>query len=161
MKFITGDSQHLTNLFLVRTDYLYVCVHFSYLWKATLVENGIWNKIQAPITNCMEQSPSWESDRSSASQEVLHISWNPEVHCRIHECPPPFPILSQINLVNASPSHFFKIHFSINISFMPRSSKWSLFLGCPHQNAVWTSPVPLTCHMPRPSYSSWLGLPEW
>ena len=40
----------------------------------------------------MEQSPSWEGNRFSASQEVLHILWNPKVHYRIRQCPPPVPV---------------------------------------------------------------------
>jgi hypothetical protein len=53
------------------------------------------------ITYCMEQSPSWEAKRFSASQEIPRILWNPNVHYRIHKCPPPAPILSQINPVHA------------------------------------------------------------
>jgi hypothetical protein len=48
----------------------------------------------------MEQSPSWEANWLSASQEITRILWNPKVHFHVYKSPPPVPILSQINPVH-------------------------------------------------------------
>jgi len=64
--------------------------------------------------------------------------------------------LSWVRSIQSMPptSHFLKIHLNIIVPFTSGSSKWSHFLRLPHQNPVYTSPVPHTCYMPRPAHSS-------
>ena len=64
-------------------------------------------------TYFMEQSPSWEAIRFAANQEIPRTLWNTKVHYRIHKCPPPVPILSQIDPFRNPTSHFLSIHLNI------------------------------------------------
>jgi len=60
----------------------------------------------------MEQSPSLEPNRFSASQEIPHILWNLKVYYHIYKSPPPVPILSQLYPVHTPTSHFLYIHLN-------------------------------------------------
>jgi hypothetical protein len=50
----------------------------------------------------MEQSPSWEADCHSASQEIKHCVWNEKIS--FHKGSPLVPILSQMNPVHTFPT---------------------------------------------------------
>jgi len=75
----------------------------------------------------------------SASQEIPLIFRNPKVHFRIHNGPPPVPILNQANPVRATPSHF--------LSSTLRSYKWTISLRIHHQNPELTSLLSQTCYL--------------
>jgi len=82
------------------------------------------------------------------------ILWNPKVHYSILKCLPPVPILSQLEPVHATTSHFLKILLNIILPSTPGSPKWFL----PPQVSP---PLPYkglslhhTRYMSRPSHSS-------
>jgi hypothetical protein len=49
----------------------------------------------------MEQSPSWEANKSSANQVIPRILWNRKVRYHIHNSPPPLLLLSRLNPAHA------------------------------------------------------------
>ena len=89
------------------------------LWqrlKFLVLKNCRYHEV---LTYSMGQSPSWEPNRFSADQVILRILWNPKFHYRIHKCPPPAPILSQIDPVHTPTSQFLKIYLNISSHLRP------------------------------------------
>ena len=73
---------------------------------------------------------------------------NPRAHHRLHNVLLPAPLLSKINPVHALQTYFSKIHSILSSQLHVGLTGSSGFV---HQNPVCISPVPHTCHMPRPS----------
>ena len=76
----------------------------------------------------------------------LCILWNPKFHYRIHKCPPPAPILSQINPIRIPNSTSWRSililasHLRLDLPSQVSSPKPCTYLSFPHK-----------CYMTRPS----------
>ena len=63
---------------------------------------------------------------------------------------PLVPLLSQINPVQALPPYFIKMHFTVILPSILRSSQWSLSFMFPHQTTIHISLLPDIRHMSFP-----------
>jgi len=109
------------------------------------------------LTKPLEQSPSWEANSRSASQEIsfpLHL-WSQKIHYRVHKSPSLFPILCQIYPLHNFSSYFPKIQSDI-LPSTPRSSKltFSLQVFQPEPCMCLLS-MPCVLHVPSISSSIW------
>ena len=82
------------------------CLRHTYCPFSQYVCPRLFTRKSILLTYSMQQSPSWKANRFSAGQEIPSILWNPKVHYRSHKCPPPVPILSQLDPVHTPTSHF-------------------------------------------------------
>ena len=102
-------------------------------------------------THSIKQSPSWEANWFSTSQEIPHILWKPKFHYLVNSTRR--LSLSWARSVQSMPLYYFlNIHFNIILPSTSISSKWLLSLKFPNQYLVRTSPLPsairATCHAP-------------
>ena len=112
------------------------------------------------LTYSMQQSPSWEANWFSGSQEIPRILWNPKVHYRIHMFPPSVPVLSHLHPDHAPTSNILKIRLNIILPSTPGSSKWFISLRFPHQNPVYASSLSHTWQV-GPCHHVWRVLKLW
>ena len=83
----------------------------------------------------------------AAVQEIPRILWNPKVHYRIHKCPPPVPILSQLHPVS-TPSHFLKIRLILPYHLRLGLPNCLFPSGFPTRTLCTTLPSPMCATCP-------------
>jgi hypothetical protein len=149
---INVDFKRRWNLLNIRVhiidDYELLNVNKLLIWINLQVE-----KPDVYKTNSMEQSPSWEANRSAASQEIPRIYIEPR-DSLLHlpepvTCPYPDPDQSS---PCPPPSHFLKNHLNM---ILPLSLDLPIGLfpsGFPTKT-LYAPLLPHTCYIPRPSHS--------
>ena len=128
----------------------------SYYHNTTVTPHSIC--YPAKQTSPTEQSPFREANRSSTSQQILRILWDPKVHHRVHKRPQtinPGPNKLQSLLLL---SRFFKVRFNI---ILPSSLGFSSDVfpsGLPTKTlyALLQPPIHATC----PPISFLIGSPK-
>lgn len=91
----------------------------------------------------------------SCTEENPCLVWNQKVHYHVHKSPPWVTTMSQMNLLYNLQIYFPKIHFTIIILSMCRSSEWSLHFRLFNQNFVHIHHLSHPCYMICSSHPPW------
>ena len=123
----------------------------TYTWTCPVMHTYLLTYL---LTYSMKQSPSWEANRFSASQEIPPILWNQNfINAFISAS---HLSLSWASSIQSIPPHLTSWRCILILSSHPRLGLPSgLFLSrFPHRNPIYSSPLPHTCYVPLPTLSS-------
>jgi hypothetical protein len=107
----------------------------------------------------MKQSPSWEANNHSTSQQIPHNLWNPKVHYCVHKSPSLVPFISQMHPVHTFPLYLPKTHSNVIFPSTPRSCAWSHSFKFPINIFMHFSFLSCVLHA-RLFYLPWLDQPS-
>ena len=140
-----------TAFMFITFDWLKTALRFAYFLACLLTYL---------LTYSMEQSPSWEANFFSASQEIPRILWDPKVHYLVCTNTPPIPILSQINQVRVP--HPTSWRYILILSFHLCLGLPSGLLPSGFSTKTLYAPLlsPHTYYMPHPFHSSFFDHPN-
>ena len=96
----------------------------------------------------MEKSFFWNLTVFQLVKKIPRILWNPKVHYRIHKCPTPVPILSQLDPVHSSTSNFLKIHLNITLQLSLGLPSGLFPSGFPTKTLYTARPSPICATCP-------------
>ena len=90
------------------TPQIHVTPIYSVIYNTYYMNSKNW-ALRSNQTNCMDQSPFWEADTFSASQEFPRILCNTKLRYSIYKCPPP---VEPDKFNPCLPSYYLKININ-------------------------------------------------